>query len=203
MNYFDRRRALQLVGFGAASMEALTVSVAAQEFAQAGAGTQPLSAGQKSVSSVPPGAIVNGTYEQTYQEGYAPALLSVGFSEDALFKMFPTGPQQMTITTTPTTLALQTKGLEELIFLGVLKSTQVFGIEVKDWLARFEDPARMLISFTAPDGRQVRATQIYRPEGYVTLLSIDGAPQMKPIRVWTRVSKSDERRKQRPALFPI
>jgi hypothetical protein len=202
MKHLNRRRALQLVGFSAAAMEASALPAAAQEFAQAAAGT-PQSPDQKSISSVPPGTIVNGTYEQTYQEGYAPALLAVGFSEDTLFKMFSTGPQRMTITTTPTTLALQTKGQEELVFLGSPRSTQVFGIEVKDWLARFDDPARMLISFTAPDGRQVRATQTYHPEGYLTLLSIEGAPQFNPIRVWTRVSRSDERRKQRPALSPI
>src|SRR5947209_7399128 len=181
----SRRRALQL--FGLSLSLAATRSHGRQLAQAAETGTQKSS---PAGGSVAPGPLVNGTYEVTYQEGYAPALLSVGFPESAVFAMNPAGTQQMTITATEKVMWLRTRrgGPEQEIALNAPVSTEVFGIQVKDWLARFDGPSRLLISFTAPNGGPVRATQTFQREGYITRLAIEGAPQFAPIRVWTRVS---------------
>ena len=77
-----------------------------------------------------------------------------------MFAMFPTRPQ-ITMTATEKGIWLRTtrEGPEQYITLNSPVSTEVFGISIKDWLARFENPSRMLISFTAPNGGLVRATQ--------------------------------------------
>jgi hypothetical protein len=57
--------------------------------------------------------------------------------------------------------------------------------------------------FTAPDGRLVKASQTFRPAGFVTVLSIDGAPQFNPVRVWKRFSKAASNKRAVPQLFPL
>ena len=195
----SRRRTLQLFGL---SLSLAATQSQGRQLAEAAMGNTPGS--PNAPTSVGPGELVNGTYEATYQEGYAPALLSVGFPESAVFAMFPTRPQ-MTITATEKGVWLRTtrEGPEQYIALNSPVSTEVFGIPIKDWLARFDSPSRLLISFTAPNGGRVRATQSFQREGYITRLSMDGAPQFAPIRVWTRVTAQDQRKKQKAYLVPL
>jgi hypothetical protein len=195
----SRRRTLQLFGFGLAL--GVTPSQARQ-LAESGMGNS--SESPNAAVAVGPGEFVNGTYEATYQEGYAPALLAVGFPETAVFAMFPNRPQ-MTITATEKGIWLRTRreGPEQYFIFNSPVSTEVFGIAIKDWLVRLENSSRLLISFTAPNGKLVRATQSFQREGYITRLSFEGAPQFAPIRVWTRVIAQDERKRQKAYLVPL
>jgi|SRR4051794_37617354 hypothetical protein len=196
----SRRGTLQLFGIG---LSLATTQSHARQFAQATVTNAPTTPSPE--ASAAPGPFVNGTYEVTYQEGYAPAFLSVGFPESAVFAMHPAGSQQMTITVTEKVMWLRTRGggPEQQIALNAPVSTQVFGVTVKDWLARFDTPSRLLISFTAPNGRMIRATQTYQREGYITRLSIESAPQFAPMRVWSRVSAQEERKRQKAYLVPL
>jgi hypothetical protein len=196
----SRRRTLQLFGIG---LSVVGTQSHARQFAQSTLTPPPTTPAPE--GSAAPGSFVNGTYEATYQEGYAPAFLSVGFPESAVFAMHPAGSQQMTITVTEKVMWLRTRrgGLEQQIALNAPVSTDVFGVRVADWLARFDTPSRLLISFTAPNGRVIRATQTYQQEGYITRLSIEGAPQFAPIRVWARVSAQEERKRQKGYLVPL
>jgi hypothetical protein len=145
----SRRRTLQLFGIG---LSVVGTQSHARQFAQSTLTPPPTTPAPE--GSAAPGSFVNGTYEATYQEGYAPAFLSVGFPESAVFAMHPAGSQQMTITVTEKVMWLRTRrgGLEQQIALNAPVSTDVFGVRVADWLARFDTPSRLLISFTAPNG---------------------------------------------------
>src|SRR6476661_2191627 len=148
MKHMDRRMTLGVLATGFASSQVSVRSAMGAKVAQAGA---PPSPGSQIVEPAP---LVSGTYEASYQDGYAPALM------------------------------------------------EIFGAKIADWVARFDQPTRLLTSFTAPNGRRVQATQSFRPAGLVTVLSIEGMPQYKPIRVWHRVSNEAPKR-QKPQLFPL
>jgi hypothetical protein len=196
--HMDRRMTLGVLATGFASSQVSVRSAFGAKLAQAGAPPSPGS------QIVEPASLVSGTYEASYQDGYAPALLEIGFPEDVLLEMFSKPQQRMTISTTAKTLWLQTSGRkpEYQITLNQPLSMEIFGAKIADWLARFDQPTRLLTSFTAPNGRRVQATQSFRPAGLVTVLSIEGMPQYKPIRVWHRVSNEAPKR-QKPQLFPL
>jgi hypothetical protein len=61
-------------------------------------------------------------------------------------------------------------------------------------------PNRLAISFTAPNGKRVEAVLTFYAEGYVTVLSIEGEPQLKPVRIWKRVEQTS---RKSPQLFPL
>jgi hypothetical protein len=128
MKEIDRRKALSLLAIGAASFDVMVHSANGQELPQ-GASDAGVRALQTSPSLLAPSPIVEGTYEATYQEGYASALLGVGFTEDVLLEMFSIGPQHMTVAATNKTLWLGTTigGPELQIALGSPTEMQIFG----------------------------------------------------------------------------
>src|SRR4051812_12054447 len=166
----SRRRALQLFGIG---VSLATTQSHARQFAQAAVPNPPTTSTPE--ASAAPGPFVNGTDEATYQEGYAPAFLSVGFPQSAVFAIHPAGSQQKTISVNEKVMWFRTRrgGREQQIALNAPVSTEVFGVPVKDWLARFETPSRLLISFPAPNGRIIRGAQTYQREGYIPRLLVE------------------------------
>jgi hypothetical protein len=92
----------------------------------------------------------------------------LGFSEEFLLQMFSEVTERLTVTATAKTLFLRAKAGrgERQITLGASESVEVFGAKIQDWLARFDQPNRLVISFTAPDGKRVQALQTFRDEGY-------------------------------------
>ena len=107
MNRTDRRKTLAVLAAALASPSIATGSPRGTFLAQAGLQTD-APGSQAPPSSVQPAAVVNGTYQAAYQDGYAPALLEIGFSEDVLLEMFSSQQQRMTINATSKTLWLQT-----------------------------------------------------------------------------------------------
>jgi len=203
MEKSSRRDALHLLALGAAVLG--PGQARAQQQAPPASRTAP-DAPDATVLSVPPAELVNGTYEASFQEGYAPALLSVGFAENAVFRMFLSGSQKMSIRATDKALWLGTprEGAEQHIPLNVPVRTELFGLAIEDWLARFETPTLLTISFSAPNHARVQARQTFYPEGYVTRLSIEGGgSQFAPIRVWTRVTLQRGGKQPKGFLVPI
>src|SRR4051794_17473788 len=89
--------------------------------------------------SVPPGPIVSGTYELLHQEGYAVALLAVGFSQDMLLQHFQVGPQRITISTVPNAMFFKfDNDFESRVALNSPLAINVAGAHIPDWLARFD-----------------------------------------------------------------
>ena len=90
MDDMTRRNILGILAVGFATSQ-VAIRSATAEVAQQTA--------SPSASSplVEPASNVAGTYEVTYQEGYAPALLELGFPEDVLLEMFSKRRQRMTV----------------------------------------------------------------------------------------------------------
>ena len=197
MDDMTRRNTLGILAVGFATSQ-VAIRSATAEVAQQTA--------SPSASSplVEPASNVAGTYEVTYQEGYAPALLELGFPEDVLLEMFSKRQQRMTVSTSPKTIWLKGAGSdpEYQISLGQPIIMEVFGTKITDWLARFDQPSRLLTSFTAPNGHRVQASQSFRPTGLITVLSIDGLPQYKPVRLWSRIG-SEATKRPKAQLFPL
>ena len=146
-----------------------------------------------------------GDYQAVYQEGYAPAFLELGFSEEFLLQMFSEATDSLTITATAKAVFLRAKagGAERQITLGTSGPVEVFGTKIPYRYARFDQPNRLVISFTAPNGKRVEAVQTFHADGYVTVLSIDGAPHLKPVRIWKRVVNNEQASHKLPQLFPL
>jgi hypothetical protein len=196
-----RRTVLGLLGL--AGIDALNSRARAQDVTPA---QRPTSAAPEGAGrSVPPGPTVDGTYELLHQEGYAVALLAVGFSQDMLLQYFQVGPQRLTISAVPNAMFFKfDSGHETRVGLDSPVAVHIAGAHIPDWLARFDLPSRQIISFTAPDGRRVQATQTFSPEGCVSILTIDGAPELKAVRVWRRLGMdADVRRQPKGYLLPI
>jgi hypothetical protein len=105
MDNINRRVALGLFGI-AVGADGIFGSASAQHVAQADtkAATVPATG---SAANMEPAANVTGDYEAVYQEGYAQAFLTLGFSEDFLLQMFSEVTERMTIFATAKTLFLQ------------------------------------------------------------------------------------------------
>jgi hypothetical protein len=203
MDDIDRRGALGLFGL-AIGADGILGSAVAQEVAQAETktATPPAIA---SAANIEPASNVNGDYQAVYHEGYAQAFLALGFSEEFLLQMFSEVTDSMTITATTKALFLRAKAgrAERQITLGSPGPVEVFGTKIPDRYARFDQPNRLVISFTAPNGKRVEAVQTFYADGYVTVLSIDGAPHLKPVRIWKRVVNNEQAKRKLPQLFPL
>jgi hypothetical protein len=196
-----RRTVLGLLGL--ATVNALNARARAQEVVPA---RRPGDVAPEGVGlSVPPGPLVSGTYEIVHQEGYAVALLAVGFSQDTLLQQLRLGPQRITIAAAPSTISFGFgSDVRSRVPLNSPIAIDIPGAHITDWLARFDLPSRQIITFTAPDGRRVKATQTFSSQGYISLLAIDGAPEFKPARMWRRVVEGvDVRRQPKGHLLPI
>jgi hypothetical protein len=141
-----------------------------------------------------------GDYQAVYQEGYAQAFLELGFSEEFLLQMFSEATDSLTITATAKAVFLRAKagGAERQITLGTSGPVEVFGTKIPYRYARFDQPNRLVISFTAPNGNRVEAVQTFYAHEYVTVLSIEGAAYLKPI----RRKRVEQTRRSSPQLFP-
>jgi hypothetical protein len=64
-------------------------------------------------------------------------------------------------------------------------------------------PNRLVISFTAPNGKRVEAAQTFYADGYATVLSVEGEPHLKPLRIWKRVGNDGQSSRKSPQLFPL
>jgi hypothetical protein len=80
-----------------------------------------------------------GDYQAVYQEGYAPAFLELGFSEEFLLQMFSEATDSLTITATAKAVFLRAKagGAERQITLGTSGPVEVFGTKIPYRYARF------------------------------------------------------------------
>jgi hypothetical protein len=170
----DRRGALALFGLTIGA-ERLLSSAVAQEMVQADTKAQT----PPSAANVEPALHVNGEYQAVYQEGYAQAFLELGFSEEFLLQMFSEATDSLRIKVTPKAVILRAKAgnAERQIALGPSGPVQVFGATIPDRYARFDQPNRLVISFTAPNRKRVEAVLTFYADGYVTVLSIEGAPR--------------------------
>ena len=198
MNDIDRREALALFGFTIGA-QGTVGSAVAQELVQAET-NQAASPGM-----IEPASHVYGDYQAVYQEGYAQAFLELGFSVEFLLEVFSEATDSLTITATARTVFLRAKatGAEREITLGTSGPVEVFGTKIPYRYARFDQPNRLLISFTAPNGKRVEAVQTFYSHGYVTVLSIQGATYLKPIRIWNRIGNNEQIRHKLPQLFPL
>jgi hypothetical protein len=203
MNDIDRRGALRRLGL-AIGADGIFGCAVAQDLAQAETKTVAPPA-MASAADIEPGSNVNGDYQAVYHEGYAQAFLALGFSEDFLLQMFSEVADSMAITATANALVLRAKSgrTERQIRLGSPETVEVFGTKIPDRYARFDQPNRLVITFTAPNGKRVEAVQTFHADGYVTVLSIDGAPHLKPVRIWKRVVKNEQASHKLPQLFPL
>jgi hypothetical protein len=137
-----------------------------------------------------------------YQEGYGQAFLALGFSEEFLLQMFSEATDSLTITATAKAVFLRARSAnaQRQITLGSSGPAEVFGAKILDRHARFVQPNRLVISFTAPNGKRVEAVLTFYADGYVTVLSIEGEPALKPVRIWKRVEQTS---RKSPQLFPL
>ena len=201
MDDLNQRDALAHFGLTIGA-DALFDSAVAQDVVQADikAMTPPASA-----ANIEPALHVNGEYQAVYQEGYAQALLELGFSEEFLLQMFSEATDSLTINVTPKAVVLRAKTgkAERQIALGSSGPVEVFGTTIPDRHARFVQPNRLMISFTAPNGKRVEAVLTFYADGYVTVLSIEGEPQLKPVRIWKRVVNNGQSTRKLPQLFPL
>jgi hypothetical protein len=200
MNDIDRRDALALLGITIGA-EGIFGSAIAQEVAQADPKTA-TSPTTTSAANMEPASHVSGDYQAVYQEGYAQAFLALGFSEEFLLQMFSEATDSLTITATAKAVFLRAKSgkAQRQITLGSSGPVEVFGAKISDRHARFVQPNRLVISFLAPNGKRVEAVQTFYADGYVTVLSIEGEPQLKPVRIWKRVEQTS---RKSPQLFPL
>ncbi|HZY13629.1 MAG TPA: hypothetical protein VFE89_12915 [Beijerinckiaceae bacterium] len=154
----------------------------------------------KIAAKLSPHRMSGGDYQAVYQEGYAPAFLELGFSEEFLLQMFSEATDSLTITATAKAVFLRAKagGAERQITLGTSGPVEVFGTKIPYRYARFDQPNRLVISFTAPNGNRVEAVQTFYAHEYVTVLSIEGAAYLKPI----RRKRVEQTRRSSPQLFP-
>jgi hypothetical protein len=198
MNVIHRRDALALFGLTIAA-DGILDSAVAQEPVQAGSKTPTAPA---SAANIEPAWHINGDYQAVYQEGYAQAFLALGFSEEFLLQMFSEATDGLTITATAKAVLLRAKSskAQRQITLGSSGPVEVFGVKISDRHAQFVQPNRLVISFTAPNGKRVEAVQTFSADGYVTVLSIEGEPQLKPVRIWKRAEQTS---RKSPQLFPL
>jgi hypothetical protein len=119
--------------------------------------------------------------------------------------MLSEATDSLTVTATAKAVFLRAKagGAERKITLGAPGPVEVFGRKIPDRYARFDQPNRLVISFTAPNGKRVEAVQTFHAGGYVTVLSIDGAPHLKPVRIWKRLVNNGQASRKLPQLFPL
>jgi hypothetical protein len=152
--------------------------------------------------AIEPAAHVNGDYQAVYQEGNGRAFLALGFSEEFLLQMFSEATDSLTITATAKAVFLRARSgkAQREITLGSAGPAEVFGAKILDRHAQFVQPDRLVISFIAPNGKRVEAVQTFYADGYVTVLSIEGEPQLKPMRIWKRVEQTS---RKSPQLFPL
>jgi hypothetical protein len=199
MKAIDRRGALGLFGT-ALGAQGIVGSAVAQSVAQAETKTAAPPA-----ANVEPASYVNGDYRAVYQEGYAQALLTLGFSDEFLLQMFSEVTERLAVFATAKTLFLRPKpgAGERQISLGTPVQVELFGAQIPDCLARFDQPNRLVTSFTGPSGKRVGAIQTFHADDFVTVLSVDGEPQSKPVRVWRRMAKNEQTRRRLPQLFPL
>jgi hypothetical protein len=156
MSVIDRRDALAFFGLTIAA-DGIFGSAAAQELVQADTKT-PTPPG--SGANIEPASHVNGDYQAVYQEGYAQAFLALGFSEEFLLQMFSEATDSLTITATAKAVFLRARSgkAQRQITLGSSSGTvEVFGAKISDRHARFVQANRLVISFTAPDGKRIEA----------------------------------------------
>src|SRR5947209_6106346 len=77
-------------------------------------------------------------------------------------------------------------------------------LELKlDRHARFVQPNRLVISFTAPNGKHVEAVLTSYANGYVTMLSMARGPQLKRVRIWKRVEQTSRKSPQFPPAWRV
>lgn len=197
----DRRGALALIGITIPA-DGIFASAVAQEVVQADSKMPTL---PPSGPNIEPASHVSGDYHAVYQEAYAQAFLELGFSEEFLLQMFSEATDSLTITATANTVFLRAKagGAERQITLGTSGPVEVFGTKISYRYARFDQANRLVISFTAPNGKRVEAVQTFYAHGYVTVLSIEGATYLKPIRIWKRVGNDEQIGHKSPQLFPL
>lgn len=201
MNDVNRRGALAVFGLSIGA-EPFISSAVAQDVVQADIKT-PTPPG--SATHIEPALHVNGEYQAAYQEGYAQAFLELGFSEEFLLQMFSEATDSLRINVTGKAVVLRTKAgtAERQIALGPSGPVEVFGTTIPDRYARFDQPNRLVISFTAPNRKRVEAVLTFYADGYVTVLSIEGAPHLKPVRIWKRVVNDGQSSHKSPQLFPL
>ena len=134
-----RRTVLGLLGL--ATVNALNARARAQEVVPA---RRPGDVASEGVGlSVPPGPLVSGTYEIVHQEGYAVALLAVGFSQDTLLQQLRLGPQRITIAAAPSTISFGFgSDVRSRVPLNSPVAIDIPGAHITDWLARFDLPSR-------------------------------------------------------------
>jgi hypothetical protein len=199
-NIVDRRDALALFGLTIGA-EGLFGSAVAQEMVQADTKAQT----PPSAANIEPASHVNGEYQAVYQEGYAQAFLELGFSEEFLLQMFSEATDSLKINVTAKAVILRAKAgsAERQIALGPSGPVEVFGTTIPDRYARFDQPNRLVISFTAPNRKRVEAVLTFHADGYVTVLSVEGAPHLKPVRIWKRVVNDGQSSRKSPQLFPL
>jgi hypothetical protein len=197
-NFVDRRDALTLFGLTIGA-EGFFGSAVARDVVQADVKTP---TPHTSAANIEPAPHVNGDYQAVYQEGYAHAFLELGFSEEFLLQMFSEATDSLTIHATAKAVILRAKAgsAERQIALGPSGPVEVFGTTIPDRYARFDQPDRLVISFTAPNRKRVEAVLTFHADGYVTVLSIEGEPQLKPVRIWKRVEQTS---RKSPQLFPL
>src|SRR3954452_8997474 len=132
-----RRTVLGLLGL--AGIDALNSRARAQDVTPA---QRPTSAAPEGAGrSVPPGPTVSGTYELLHQEGYAVALLAVGFSQDMLLQHFQVGPQRITISTVPNAMFFKfDNDFESRVALNSPLAINVAGAHIPDWLRPLDPP---------------------------------------------------------------
>jgi hypothetical protein len=198
MAKYARRDALALFGMGIAA-DGIFDSAVAQGLVQPDSKTSTVAG---SPPNIEPAAHVNGDYQAVYQEGYGRAFLALGFSEEFLLQMFSEATDSLTITATAKAVFLRARfgNAQRQITLGSTGSAEVFGAKISERHAQFVQPDRLVISFTAPNGKRVEAVQTFYADGYVTVLSIEGEPQLKPMRIWKRLEQTS---RKSPQLFPL
>src|SRR4051812_28332018 len=156
MNEMGRRDALALFGL-IIGAEGNFGSALGQELAQAETKTA-TSPAMSPAASIEPASHVNGDYQAVYQEGYGRAFLALGFSEEFLLQMFSEATDSLTITATAKAVFLRARSgkAERQITLGTSGPVEVFGTKIPYRYARFDQPNRLVISFTAPNATVLR-----------------------------------------------
>jgi hypothetical protein len=195
MNHIDRRDALVFFGLTIGA-DAAVGSALAQADARM--------ATTSSAAEIEPAPHVSGDYQAVYQEGYALAFLELGFPEEFLLQMFSESTDRLTIVASAKAVLLRAKasGAARKITIGPSGPVEVFGTKIPERHARFDQPNRLVISFTAPNSKRVEAVQTFHADGYVTVLSIEGAPHLKPVRIWKRPG-NEQTSRITPQLFPL
>jgi hypothetical protein len=182
----SRREALALgTGLGIGALAQVVTPANAAEGAKASVDDFAKSAPATQVAI---GPLVAGNYELAYQENYAQGLRLAGFSEEAILSALVDGSPRLSLKVDGASLLGGASFLgARKIDLGSKQQVKVLGFMVDDYLTYFDQPNRMVTTFTSPSKKRVWSVRRFSEHGAINTTMLEGDASSVSTRVWRRL----------------